>query len=146
MDSGSTTRMKRVLCPETLGSERGKMTRSRKALGRLGERLAARTLAAQGYRIRERNWRCPTGELDIVAEDGDVLAFVEVRTRRGREFGSPEESITPAKRTKLVELAAIYVQENEWPGDWRIDVVAVELTAGGHLLRVEIIRNAVGEW
>ena len=122
------------------------MTRSGKALGRLGENLAARALAARGYCIRERNWRCPTGEMDIVAEDGDVLAFVEVKTRRGRAFGTPEESITPAKRARLIELAARYVQEREWAGDWRIDVVAVELTPGGKLLRVEILQNAVGEW
>ncbi|UCC64266.1 MAG: YraN family protein [Anaerolineae bacterium] len=122
------------------------MITSRKALGRLGEELAARALAAQGYRIRERNWRCPDGELDIVAEDGDVLAFVEVKTRRGREFGTPEEAVTPAKQAKLVELAATYVQESDWPGDWRIDVAAVELTPNGKLIRLEIIKNAVGEW
>jgi putative endonuclease len=122
------------------------MTASRKALGRLGEELAARELTARGYRIRERNWRCPGGELDIVAEDGDVLAFVEVKTRRGQEFGTPEESVTPTKQAKLVELAATYAQEKNWPGDWRIDVVAVELTPDGKLLRVEIIQNAVGEW
>lgn len=122
------------------------MTASRKALGRLGEELAARALVARGYRIRERNWRCPAGELDIVAGDGDVLAFVEVKTRRGRKFGTPEEAVTPAKQAKLIELAATYVQESDWPGDWRIDVVAVELTPRGQLLRVEIIQNAVGEW
>jgi putative endonuclease len=122
------------------------MTGSRKSLGRLGEELAARALAARGYRIRQRNWRCPAGELDIVAEDGDVLAFVEVKTRRGRAFGAPEEAITPAKQAKLIELAATYAQESGWPGDWRIDVAAVELTPDGRLLRVEIIQNAVGEW
>jgi len=122
------------------------MTRSRKGLGRLGEQLAAQALTARGYRIRERNWRCQTGELDIVAEDGGVLVVVEVKTRRGREFGSPEETVTPTKQAKLVELAATYVQHDSWQGDWRIDVVAVELTPGGKLLRVEIIQNAVGEW
>jgi putative endonuclease len=122
------------------------MTTSRKALGHLGEELAARTLVQRGYRIRERNWRCAAGELDIVAEDGDVLAFVEVKTRRGRDFGPPEEAVTPAKQAKLIELAATYVQQSEWPGDWRIDVAAVELAPGGEPLRVEIIQNAVGEW
>jgi putative endonuclease len=122
------------------------MTTSRKTLGRLGEELAARTLVERGYRIRERNWRCPAGELDIVAEDGNVLAFVEVKTRRGKGFGTPEEAVTPAKQAKLVELAATYVHESAWVGDWRIDVAAVELTPGGKVLRVEIIQNAVGEW
>lgn len=122
------------------------MADPRKALGRRGEELVVQALRARGYRIRERNWRCPAGELDIVAEDGDVLACVEVKTRRGREFGTPEEAVTPAKQAKLVELAATYVQESGWLGDWRIDVAAVELTTGGQLLRVEIIQNAVGEW
>ncbi len=122
------------------------MAGSRKALGRLGEALAAQALAARGYVIRERNWRCPAGEVDIVAEDGTVLVFVEVKTRRGRDYGSPEEAITPAKQAKLIELAATYVQQSDWRGDWRIDVAAVELTPDGRLLRLEIIQNAVGEW
>jgi len=121
------------------------MSKSRKGLGRLGEELAARKLEAMGYHIHERNWRCPLGEVDIVAKDGDVLAFVEVKTRRGRQFGTPEEAITPAKQARLIELAAAYVQESDWPGDWRIDVAAVELTSGGKLLRLNIIKNAVGE-
>ena len=119
---------------------------SRHALGRLGEELAARALTARGYRIRERNWRCTAGELDIVAEDGDVLVFIEVKTRRGREYGTPEEAVTPAKQARLVELAATYVQESGWQSDWRIDVVAVELMPDGRLSRLDVIRNAVGEW
>jgi len=122
------------------------MAESRKALGRLGEALTAQSLAARGYDIRERNWRCPAGEVDIVAEDGAVLVFVEVKTRRGRAYGSPEEAITPAKQARLIELAATYVQQSDWRGDWRIDVAAVELTPDGRLLRLEIIQNAVGEW
>jgi putative endonuclease len=129
-----------------MGSMGGEMSTARKGLGRLGEKLAVRALIGQGYRVRERNWRCPAGELDIVAEEGDVLAFVEVKTRRGRAFGAPEEAVTPAKRAKLIELASAYVQECDWAGNWRIDVVAVELTRGGKLCRLEIIRNAVGEW
>ncbi len=122
------------------------MTTSRKSLGRLGEELTARALQARGLHIRERNWRCPVGELDIVAEEGDVLVFVEVKTRRGKEFGVPEEAVTPTKRAKLIELAATFVQQSGWQGDYRIDVAAVELTPGGKLLRLDIIQNAVGEW
>lgn len=116
----------------------------RKKVGRLGETLAADHLKRRGYVIRQRNYRCPAGEMDIVAEDGDCLVFVEVRTRRGREYGTPEESITAAKQARLVEVAQTYLQEHEWPGDWRIDVVAVELTPGGRLERVSVIQNAVG--
>jgi putative endonuclease len=122
----------------------GTMKDKRKKLGRLGENLAADRLERQGYVIRQRNYRCPVGEMDIVAEDGDCLVFVEVRTRRGQEYGTPEESITAAKQVKLVEVAQTYLQEHDWPGDWRIDVVAVELTRGGKLERVTVIQNAIG--
>jgi putative endonuclease len=116
----------------------------RKKLGQFGENLAADYLERRGYVIRQRNYRCPVGEMDIVAEDGACLVFVEVRTRRGREYGTPEESITAAKQVKLVEVAQTYLQEHHWPGDWRIDVVAIELTRGGRLERVTVIQNAVG--
>lgn len=123
------------------------MKDSRKKLGRLGEDLAVAYLQEQGYAIHDRNYRHSTlGEIDIVGVDGECLAFVEVRTRRGRDFGTPEESITPAKQQKLIELAQAYLQEHEGeplPPCWRIDVVAVELTSKGKLQRVELIKNAV---
>jgi putative endonuclease len=122
------------------------MKGARKRLGQRGEELAAAQLEKRGYVVRERNWRCPTGEIDIVAEDGGCLVFVEVRTRRGREYGTPEESVTPAKQAKLVELAQTYLQEFDWDGDWRIDMVAVEMTSRGKLLRVDLIKNAVTDW
>jgi putative endonuclease len=117
---------------------------ARRKLGQLGEDLAIAQLRKQSYVIHERNYRCPRGEIDIVARDGPCLVFVEVRTRRGREYGSPEESITPAKQAKLIERAQTYVQENNWEGGWRIDVVAVEMSRAGTLLRIEVIQNAVG--
>ena len=119
------------------------MKGARKKLGQQGEELAAAYLEKRSYIVRERNWRCPVGEMDIVAEDGGCLVFIEVRTRRGRKYGSPEESVTSAKQAKLVELAQTYLQEHDWDGDWRIDVAAVEMTPGGKLLRVELIKNAV---
>ena len=119
------------------------MRGARQRLGRLGEELAAKHLRERGFVVRERNWRSPYGEMDIVAQDGDCLVFVEVRTRRGREYGTPEESVTLAKQAKLIEVAQSYLQESGWNGDWRIDVVAVELTPRGRLVRVELIENAV---
>jgi putative endonuclease len=109
----------------------------------LGERLAARHLAAAGYQIVARNWRCPIGELDLVAWQGECLVCVEVRTRRGQALGSPEESITAAKQARLIALAEAYVQATDWPGEWRIDVVAVELDRAGRVLRVDHYENAV---
>jgi len=120
------------------------MTSTRKQLGHAGEEIAARELARRGYIVRERNWRCAEGELDIVAEQGQTLVFVEVRTRRGDRYGTPEESITPAKRAHLVAAAQTYLQEHDAEQcDWRIDLVAVELSAQGKLLRVDVIENAI---
>ena len=120
------------------------MKGTRKQLGNAGEEIAVRELARRGYVVRERNWRCPEGELDIVAEQGNVLVFVEVRTRRGDRFGTPEESITLAKRAHLIAAAQAYLQAHSLQDrDWRIDVVAVEMSAQGQLRRVDVIENAI---
>ncbi len=115
----------------------------RKQTGRQGEEIAAAFLTGQGYQIIGRNWRCPGGELDIIATHSDTLVFVEVRTRSGSRFGLAEESITPAKQARLVELAQTYLQEKASPAQkWRIDVIAVQLGRG--LPQVKHIENAVG--
>lgn len=115
----------------------------RVALGRWGEDVAARHLVAKGYEITDRNWRCESGELDLVALDGDCLVVVEVRTRRGQALGTPEESVTPAKQARLITLADAYVQAHDWPGYWRLDVIAVEVDRAGRLLRVDHYENAI---
>ena len=115
----------------------------RRRLGQHGEILAAQHLASKGHNIVARNWRCETGELDLVTMDGDCLAFVEVRTRRGRSLGSPEESITQSKQTRLIALSEAYIQANEWAGEWRIDVVAIEIDPRGRLLRLDHYENAI---
>lgn len=116
----------------------------RKDTGILGEKLARDFLERRGYRIWETNYRCPEGEIDIIAEDKDCLVFVEVRTKKSLEFGSPEESITAAKRGRLRAVALRYLQaHNNLPRLWRIDVVAVELDKRGKLSRIELIENAV---
>ncbi len=120
------------------------MSTRRQRLGAFGEDVAVRRLQELGYRIVERNYRCAVGEIDIVALDGDVLAFVEVRTRRGDRMGTPEESVGPRKRRKMIEVAQTYVAERGYQGEWRLDVVAVALDAQGHLERCEVIANAVG--
>lgn len=126
------------------GNEEKKVGDKRKELGLLGERLATRHLEEQGYVICERNYRCAAGEMDIVALEGECLAFVEVRTRRSKKFGSPAESITAAKKQKLIEVAQTYLQEHEsLPLDWRIDVVSIQLSGQGDLEHLELIKNAV---
>ncbi len=116
---------------------------ARQRLGRQGEALAADHLLGKGYQIVTRNWRCPGGELDLIAREGDCLVFIEVRARRGQAMGSPEESITAAKQARLIALADAYLQEHEWAGDWRLDVVAIELDRSGRLLRIDHYENAI---
>jgi putative endonuclease len=119
---------------------------NRKRTGSLGERIAREHLKKSGYRIIETNFRCREGEIDIIAQEGGYLVFVEVRTKRSADFGTPEESLTSAKREKLVELANIYLQRHQIEASlWRIDVVAVELGAGDKVSRVELFKNAVGD-
>ena len=120
------------------------MRDGRRRLGAFGERLAAAHLEAKGYRIRDRNYRCREGEIDIVAQDGETLVFVEVRTRRGDALGGPAESVTAAKEARLVAAATAYVQTlPEPPVDQRIDVVAIQLSPAGRLLAVDHIEGAV---
>ena len=118
----------------------------RRDTGILGEKLARDFLKKRGYHIIETNYRCPHGEIDIVAKDKDSLVFIEVRAKRSSEFGSPEESITPAKKEKIRATAYHYQQTHEnLPPLWRIDFVAVELDQKGEPSRIELIENAVGE-
>ncbi|MCA9934639.1 MAG: YraN family protein [Anaerolineales bacterium] len=119
----------------------------RKKLGNWGESVAATHLEAKGYRILQRNWRCARGEIDLVAQAGDVLVFVEVKTRRGRKSGTPEEGVTPRKAQRLLDLGQHYLYEHDLDDvEWRIDLVAVELDGRGKLLRCEHIPNAVMGW
>jgi putative endonuclease len=118
----------------------------RRDTGILGEKLARNFLKERGYHIWETNYRCPEGEIDIIAQHKDCLVFVEVRTKRSLEFGSPEESITLTKRERLRTVAAHYQQtHSNLPQLWRIDVVAIELDRKGEPSRIELIENAVGE-
>ncbi len=102
---------------------------------RAGEELAARYLTGLGWRVLERNWRCPAGELDIVAVDpGPPLAvvFCEVKCRRGLGFGQPLEAITAAKQRKLRELAVLWLRAQPFAVPrFRIDGLGVLLPQDG---------------
>ncbi len=118
----------------------------RRDTGTLGEKLAKDFLRKKGYRILETNYRCSEGEIDIVARQKDYLVFIEVRTKTSLEFGSPEESITPAKMKRLRATAAHFQQTHDnLPELWRIDMVAIELNQERKPSRIELIENAVGD-
>jgi putative endonuclease len=112
--------------------------------GDFGERVAATHLESKGYEIVERNWSVREGEIDIIATRGQELVFVEVRSRRGRNMGTPEESITGRKAAHVRAAAQMYMQQHpEAPPHARIDVVVLELDAKGRVMRVEQIENAI---
>ncbi|QCH24734.1 YraN family protein [Mycobacteroides salmoniphilum] len=104
-------------------------TTTRAQIGSRGEDLAADYLRGDGFTILDRNWRCRYGELDIVAADGEVLVFVEVKTRTGRAFGTPAEAVTHTKLRRLRRLAGIWLaaQDGSWPAV-RIDVIEIRLS------------------
>ena len=116
----------------------------RKELGDIGEKLAKDFLKKKGYKIRETNFRCREGEIDIIAQKKGCLVFVEVRTKTNADFGSPEESVTFAKKEKLITSALAYLNSHkDLPESWRIDFVAVELDQNGKAKRIELIENAI---
>lgn len=104
------------------------MTIARQELGKSGEDLAVETLERAGYEIIDRRYRSRHGEIDIIARDGEVLVFVEVRRRMVADCGSAAESVTPAKQRKVIRMAVDYLAR---AGLWetcpvRFDVVAID--------------------
>ncbi|MBI4218885.1 MAG: YraN family protein [Chloroflexi bacterium] len=110
----------------------------------MGETAARKRLESLGYRIIAMNHRTRFGEIDIVARHRGQTVFVEVKTRRGRAFGLPEEQISAAKARRMIKAAQMFLaQANQRAADWRIDVVAIELSAAGEIERMEVIPNAL---
>jgi putative endonuclease len=102
------------------------MTQAKDAVGAYGERVALSLLTGQGMVLLDRNWRCPSGELDIVLRDGPIVVFCEVKTRRSRRFGAPIEAVDPAKVRRLRRAAAQWLATSgERPTEVRFDVVSV---------------------
>jgi len=117
------------------------MTMERISKGRLGEDAAATFLTKEGYKIVERNFRCPLGEIDIVAVDKGVLVFVEVKTRSSNKFGLPEEAVNRRKQHQMAKTAQFYISRKKlFNSPARFDVVAVILS--GEKIEVRVIRNA----
>lgn len=104
----------------------GPMSRVTDAVGAYGERVASRMLAEAGLVILERNWRCASGELDIVAREGRTIVFCEVKTRRSETYGVPAEAVGTEKMRRLRALAALWLAAHpRIRGEVRFDVVSV---------------------
>jgi putative endonuclease len=114
----------------------------RKVFGQAGESAAEEYLRRKGYRIVERNLRSPAGELDLVAEDGRVLVFVEVKARRTDAFGGVIQAVHQRKQKKLIQLAAQYLARHHIKDRLcRFDVVLLQGTDAA-VPRIEHIQNA----
>ena len=114
-------------------------------LGNRGESIAERHLLECGYKIIERNWRFSRAEVDIIAKEGDVLVFVEVKTRSSEVFGKPEESITSKKEALLKDAAAVYMEQINHEWEIRFDIIAI--TIKGSTYSIEHFKDAFfSEW
>lgn len=117
------------------------MTFARLSVGKRGEELASAYLAKAGYQIIERNYRCIFGEIDIVAEEGDNIVFIEVKSRRSNAYGDPQLAVGSRKQKKISMVALNYIEEkHKHSRNARFDVVAVKLLPSGPT--VELIKNA----
>jgi putative endonuclease len=111
-------------------------------VGAYGERVATRHLLDAGMVVLERNWRCPHGEIDIIARDGPTLVFCEVKTRRSARFGDPAEAVGWAKVRRLRRLAALWIEATGLQAaDVRFDVLSV-VPQGSGPAAVEHLRAA----
>lgn len=109
--------------------------------GKIGEAIAVKFLSDKGYKILRRNYRYGHGEIDIIAMDGDILVFVEVKTRASDKFGLPEDSVTVKKREQLKKIASAFLQLNEIKfSECRFDVVSIMLK--GKNTQINHIENA----
>ena len=105
--------------------------------GRNFEDAAARLLRSGGYEIIERNYSCPLGEIDIVAREGEILAFVEVKARSSAAFGGALSAVTPAKQRRITRAALCYIKTKKLsPAGVRFDVVAFDGASAG------VVKNA----
>lgn len=109
-------------------------------LGIEGEEVAVRFLKKKGYKIVSRNFKSPVGEMDIIAEDGDTLVFVEVKTRTDDSFGHPFEAVTNRKQEKLRKVPLGYLKHSRREVASRFDILSIETDGDSH--RIEHIIDA----
>lgn len=110
--------------------------------GRNGEDAAIKLLRQQGYRIRCQNWRHKNLEVDIIAEDGDILVFVEVKTRASHAYGMPYEFVDAVKQARLMRAANQYIAANRYGGEIRFDVVSILYSERNKTYNTRLIKDA----
>jgi putative endonuclease len=111
--------------------------------GRIGEWIAVLWLVAHGYRIRHRNWTGGTGEIDLVAQRGTTIVFVEVKSRVREDFGGAVAAVNRSKQRTIRRAARAYLSRHRlWESPTRFDVIAVQRRAGFVPWRIEHVRDA----
>ena len=117
------------------------MTKERLELGKLGETLALKKIKRLGYKKIIRNYRCPLGEVDLIARDRDTLVFIEIKTRKGRSTDYAKEAVNERKKRQISKVALAYMKSHDCPdAKARFDVVAVSI--GRDKPEIEVIKNA----
>jgi len=117
------------------------LTRERLNLGKLGEEMALKEIKRLGYECIARNYRCPLGEVDIIARDGDCLVFLEIKTRKGKSIRYAKEAVNERKKRQLSKVALLYMKANNcYDVKSRFDVVAINMHRGKE--QIEVIKNA----
>ena len=117
------------------------MTKSRIELGQMGEKLACIELTRMGYKIVTQNYRCKIGEIDVIAEDGETLVFIEIKTRNKAETSVVKEAVNIRKQRRIAKVALVYMKSKGCMDKRvRFDVVAISLK--GNVSHIEIIKNA----
>jgi putative endonuclease len=118
------------------------MLNQKQLSGIRGEDLASDLLIQKGYKILQRNFRLRIGEIDIIALDGDTLAFIEVKTRKSSQFGSPLEAITRSKLQSIIRTAQVYkLSHPQLPETMRIDAVAITIADDNTISSIELVKN-----
>ena len=117
------------------------MTKERIDLGKIGEDLALRKVKRLGYKVVARNYRCPLGEIDLIAKDRGCLVFIEIKTRKGRSVGYAKEAVDERKRRQISKVALAYMKSNDCIDvKARFDVIAINIM--GDQKEIEVITNA----
>ena len=119
------------------------MNRHNLDIGKFGENLAVDFLTKRGYKIADRNFSCPLGEMDLVARENGVVVFIEVKSRSSIRFGLPQEAVDFNKRRKLAQVALFYMKMNNLSGmGMRFDVVSVLINRAKMDAVIQLERNA----
>ena len=116
------------------GTQGGSIKKLNRKKGIKGEKLAAKYLKRGGYKVLARNYKCPFGEVDIIARRGDVVAFVEVKLRTSEDFGAPSQAVNRTRMQRYINVARFYFTGREMDCTVRFDIIEVEGDKINHII------------